>query len=169
MSIGFSWKWTIILLFVVAGFSIFYPSIQGVFTQEGQTSGKIPVLDIEYGKDASEIEQEIFSLINNERAKHSGIGMSLPELTWSNQLYNLAKKHSESMAATGSFEHSDYNLSENIFWAEGYDSDQIGQICFEEWMQSPGHQANLLNKDIRLCGLAILRDNIEWYVTFMAR
>ena len=169
MSIGISWKWTIVLFLVGVCLWQFYPSIQGIFTQEGQTAEKIPVLNIEYGKEASEIEQEIFNLINNERAKYSDIGMSLPALRWSPQLYNLAKKHSESMAATGSFEHSDYKLNENIFWAEGYDSDQIGQICFEEWMRSPGHQANLLNKDIRMCGIAIVRDNIDWYITFLAK
>ncbi len=52
-----------------------------------------------------DIEQETFKLINAIRLEHGK-----HELDWDDHLASLAREHSEYMAQTGEFEHSDYKL-----------------------------------------------------------
>jgi len=89
--------------------------------------------------------------VNQERANNG-----LPALGWSDELNTAAQWHSDDQAAMDSMTHdgsdgtnpgdrvqeAGYNwvtVAENV--AYGY-ADQ--ELCLQEWLQSPGHRANIL-------------------------
>jgi uncharacterized protein YkwD len=92
--------------------------------------------------------QEVFFLVNNERAAH-GLG----PVNWNDQLGSLAQSWSQHMAATGSVGHQNLQaivdsgfggfsvLAENVL--KGSCSMSAGQM-HQAWMNSPPHRANIL-------------------------
>jgi uncharacterized protein YkwD len=93
--------------------------------------------------------QELYYLVNNERAAH-GLG----PLNWNDQLGGLAQGWSQHMAATGSVAHQNLQalldsgavagfstLGENVLAGScGMSAGQMHQA----WMNSPLHRANIL-------------------------
>lgn len=111
----------------------------------------------------SNTEKEIFNLINITR-NYGG----LHTIKWSKNLHSLAQEHSQWMAQTGIFKHSNYNVYENIFYSEGYNLNQIPRTTVEGWLESPGHRANLLNSYISHCGIGIAKNGNKVYITYCA-
>ncbi|KKB34768.1 S-layer homology domain-containing protein [Bacillus thermotolerans] len=110
----------------------------------------------------SELEQQILKLVNEERAKAGA-----PALTLAEDISKVAQKKSEDMAEKDYFDHNsptygspfammeqfglDYTLAgENI--AAGY---QSASAVMEDWMDSPGHRANILNPGYKEIGIGI--------------
>lgn len=100
----------------------------------------------------TEIEKEVFHLINADRQKNS-----LPLLSWDTQLYDAARGHSEDMASENYFSHTGLNGREAIdrIRQAGYDeatsSEIIGagqtnaQQIVDDWMTGNGLREDLLN------------------------
>jgi len=115
-------------------------------------------------KSIEDAEFEVLFLINEERLK-----ADCPTIIWNKYRHEKARAHSEYMAESGNFKHSSLSFYENIFKGIGFDLDEIPEVAVEEWMGSPAHKANLLNKEIKACGIGIAEaDNHIIYVTYMA-
>ena len=121
-----------------------------------------------------EISRQTFELINQER-KAEGI----TPLIWDDSIAMLAATHSQYMADSGIFKHSDYNFTENI--AEGAASN--AEELYNLWRSSPAHHRNYMNRSLqygaigiayRLTNVSIGSINItidmsKGYSTFIAR
>ena len=84
----------------------------------------------------------------------------MPPLVWNDEIAELARVHSQNMAANKFFSHRDLDgltvdgraessgitnwrgIGENIATLQGY-SDPA-PVAVEKWMQSPGHRQNIL-------------------------
>jgi hypothetical protein len=119
----------------------------------------------------SRMEQQLFDLVNHEREK-AGLG----KLEWNDQLAAAALKHSqlldehhnlshqfagepglpERLGATGARFNS---VAENVAEAPDVETAHGGL------MNSPGHRANILNRDYNAIGISIVQDGRELFVT----
>jgi uncharacterized protein YkwD len=109
-------------------------------------------------------EREIIALTNKEReAQH------LTPLKENATLRKVAVAHSENMAKQETLSHElDGQKPEERIKAAGYQYLSIGEnvayndptpaAVLEAWMNSPGHRANILNKDFTEIGVGIARD-----------
>ena len=106
--------------------------------------------------------EQLFALANETRS-HEGRG----KLEWDSALAEAALKHCMRMAAEGPISHhypGEPDLTERTA-AEGAHFSLIeeniavgsypGRI-HQEWLDSPGHRANLLNADINRVGIAVV-------------
>ncbi|MCK6543088.1 CAP domain-containing protein [bacterium] len=115
-------------------------------------------------------EMEVWNQVNVERAK-----VKLPPLVWDKALRSAARQHSREMMALGYFSHtsptaslktvsdrvyrtgaSDASLGENIALHSvdgGYRS--IADQLMKQWMNSPGHRANILKAEFTHIGIGI--------------
>lgn len=111
-------------------------------------------------------EKEAFQLINKKRNE-----LSLPELNWSDEVADMARLHSESMAKNNFFSHSGLDgkqvdgradlagikrwsaIGENIAYNRGYENPI--EIAVEKWLLSRAHRENLLNSRWRETGIGI--------------
>jgi uncharacterized protein YkwD len=123
------------------------------------------------------LERDAFQLINTERS-HAG----LPALKWSDKIAEVARLHSNDMAAMNFFSHKGLDglmvdaraeklnmgpwtaIGENIAFMKGYENPVA--VAIEKWLQSPGHKKNLLNPDWTetAIGLAVTADG-KYYFT----
>jgi len=122
---------------------------------------------------ADQAESDVFDLVNEERAS-AGVN----PLSWSDALYELAKAHSNDMCDRGFFSHINpegedptgrgraghagsytftpivpdpfFGVGENI--AMGQTS--ASQVM-DDWMNSPGHRANILNGSYTHIGVGV--------------
>ncbi|MDO8552414.1 MAG: CAP domain-containing protein [bacterium] len=118
---------------------------------------------------ASQIEAAIFSLSNVERQKNG-----LAPLVVDSSLAQIARTHSADMLAKNYFSHTDLSgcglscrfetahyyyssIAENIHWMSGYNLDASGsaQKIVNDWMNSPGHRANILNGTFTNTGIGV--------------
>lgn len=112
----------------------------------------------------SQAEQDIFRMTNEERAKNG-----LPALAWSDALAAVARAHSQDMVTRNFFSHINpdgldpfdrmrragitYNAAgENIAGAATAD------IIMVNWMNSPGHRANILKTSFGKLGVGVASD-----------
>jgi len=126
---------------------------------------------------AAAIEQQVFALINAERAKNG-----LTELEWSESVAAVARLHSEDMARAKFFSHrgSDgsmvdaradrlglgmwRSIGENIAYMRGYDDP--AELAVQKWMESTAHRKNLLGANWKesAVGVAMTADG-TYYLT----
>lgn len=125
----------------------------------------------------SVLEELIYLRVNNIRRKHE-----FPALKWTSDVAEVARRHSEDMARKGYFAHQNregelvpdrlkkagiaFTVSgENIFKCLNY-PDAV-EKAIEGWMASPGHRANILNKEVTETGVGIfkVKDKSEYYIT----
>jgi uncharacterized protein YkwD len=117
-----------------------------------------------------EIEQAraaTLCLINRERAAHG-----LPALAIDARLTQASQLHSEDMGKRHFYRHDNPDgvgprarvyaqglprygttVAENIHWATGYRA--TPKRIMRDWMDSPGHRANILRKEVTLVGVGI--------------
>ena len=111
--------------------------------------------------------QKLLYLHNVERQKQN-----LRPFELDNKLNEYAQKHSEWMGKKNSMTHSkisvllsDYKtVGENIAWNQ-----QTEQEVTEDWMKSPGHRANILNKKFSKIGFGMAgnsRNQPYWTTVF---
>ena len=109
-------------------------------------------------------ERSIFDLTNKKRAK-----VDAASLKGSKCVDGFAERHAKKMAAEQKMYHQDLGpileacdlnmVGENV--AYGYPT---GKAAMQGWMNSPGHRANILNKDYRVIGVAAYEaKNGAWY------
>ena len=117
------------------------------------------------------VEKEILRQCNVERAK-----VGLVPLTWYEDAYYFTAIRAEE--AKDVFSHTrpnskkwdtvysdagvilDGTCGENLFLSEGYDENSLLDIIVQEWMDSPGHRANILNPGYTKIAIAIHQDGI---------
>lgn len=94
--------------------------------------------------DMHPVEQNIIHYTNIERARHG-----LPPLRIDGGLLHSARRHASWMANSRSLQHTSAMVAENI--AMGQSS---SQQAVRDWMNSPGHRANILNRSYSRVGAA---------------
>jgi uncharacterized protein YkwD len=116
--------------------------------------------------EASETERTLLELTNNARKKEN-----LPLLKFNTTLLKVAREHSANMATQKEMKHElDGKKPSDRLKAAGYRYSRMGEnialgdrqpleTVFRGWMESPGHRANILNKDFEEIGIGVARDN----------
>jgi uncharacterized protein YkwD len=128
---------------------------------------------------ASQIEAMIFSLTNTEREKNG-----LAPLVADPALAQIARTHSSDMLAHQYFNHTDlagcdlscrfaasgysyWSIGENIHMMSGYNlnASDSAQKIVSDWMNSPGHRANMLNASFTRTGVGVAVQGSTIYST----
>lgn len=122
-------------------------------------------------------QERLLTLINDFRQSNG-----LPILTARNDVAAVATTHSKNMHDQNNLNHvldgknpsdrlNDAGIGytamvENVAFNKGY-SDPI-QTCFDGWVNSPGHNANMLSSNVTHAGIGIYySDSKGWWFTFM--
>ena len=125
----------------------------------------------------SQVESEIFRLVNIERKK-AGVNT----LSYSNTMQKYARMKSEDMAVRKYFDHRDTqgNLitenmendgvkysswGENIAYIGGESADVLASEFMRNWMNSPGHRANILSPKFTGIGVGVYKSGNTVYAT----
>jgi uncharacterized protein YkwD len=122
-------------------------------------------------------EYRIFNLINQERTR-----ARLAPFEWDDQLAAVARNYSAQMARERFFDHTDRSgnsvndradragvshwrrIGENLFMCAGIRD--ISSFAVDQWMNSPGHRNNILDRKFNATGIGIARArNGQIYVT----
>jgi hypothetical protein len=126
------------------------------------------------------VENQIYNLVNQERAS-AGLSFLVPE----SRLAAMARQHSEEMAVLNYFDHvspvsgfetlpdrasqasiTDWTgLGENIGMISGISVNILAQTMMDEWMNSPGHRANILKATFTYIGVGVFEDGDEYLFT----
>lgn len=122
-------------------------------------------------------QERLLTLINNYRQSN---GLSI--LTVRNDVETVATAHSKNMHDQNNLNHvldgkspsdrlNDAGIGytamcENVAFNKGY-SDPV-QTCFDGWVNSPGHNANMLSSSVTCAGIGIYYSDAKgWWFTFM--
>ena len=106
------------------------------------------------------VERNIVQKTNAERARHG-----LPPLAIDNSLMGSARSHAQWMARNRVMQHTSAMVAENIASGQSSSGEVVG-----DWMQSPGHRANILNGSYRRIGVAAYRGfdgQVYWVQQFL--
>lgn len=90
------------------------------------------------------IEAQILHYTNLQRQRHG-----LPPLELDERLLKSARAHCQWMCRRDSLQHTTAPVAENIAWGQGSAEEVV-----RDWMNSPGHRANILNRNHRRIGVA---------------
>lgn len=156
------WYFLFCLLFI---YPFFLLNTHAQFTERGQSAVKFETSKTSYAT-AANLERMVFELINQKRAENG-----LLPLIWSVRAAEVARLHSNDMAANNFFGHSGLDgkrvedradrmglrswrrIGENIAYNRGY-SEPAARVV-ESWMRSPGHRNNILNSRWKETGIGI--------------
>ena len=126
-------------------------------------------------------ESEIISLINGFRSSSQNCGgavyPAVPPLAWNDSLGKAAVLHSADMAVHNFFSHtgSDGSSFSQRAYNQGFSGQPYGeniaagsstpQAAFNQWVNSPGHCANMMNNYSNVVGFgeAFKSDSDYWY------
>lgn len=117
----------------------------------------------------SSVEKEILRLVNVERNK-----AGLASLSWYEDAYCFTKTRAtecltkfshtrpDGSAWTTVYTNSGVLLygtcGENLHLAQGYSIEEIAAQTVSDWMNSPGHKANILNASYKQIAIAVVKD-----------
>lgn len=119
--------------------------------------------------DTVKVEQEIFRIVNEERAKNG-----LDPYRYDDRLADLARIHSQNMKNNSFFSHNDHlgmnpsqrkqkfypqllgGIGENIASHYGPTEEQVARNFMTSWMNSPGHRANILSSKYSHIGVGVV-------------
>lgn len=118
------------------------------------------------GTPDSAAEQMMLGLVNRERIRRG-----VPELQWSTELRDVARSHSDDMFRRGYFNHFDPDGKgpDDRARAAGISYGTVGEnlalapsasVAHGGLMDSPGHRANILNKDFHRFGIGVIDGGI---------
>lgn len=125
------------------------------------------------------MEQEVLRLVNQARQENG-----LTPLNWAEDLAAVARAHSRDMIDRSFFSHTNPDglspfdrlknsgirytaAAENIAYGQ-----KTAQAVMDGWMNSSGHRANILNKNVKEIGIGAVKNNngtIYWTQVFVAR
>lgn len=103
----------------------------------------------------SDMEKEIFRLTNEIR-----VSKGLKALKWDTTLHNSARSHTKYMFVNNVFQHTTkYRVAENIILLASPQKVETytAQYLVDKWMASEGHRANILNPNITIMGVGVIR------------
>jgi hypothetical protein len=121
-----------------------------------------------------QVERAVFTLTNNERARH-GLPALLPDET----LDSIAREHSVDMLRRNFFSHTNPDGdspgdrigkahrqlvgegAENVWSGSGYSVAASAAQIVGDFMNSPGHRANILNQEYTHLGVGVAMDGRE--------
>ncbi len=111
------------------------------------------------------VEARILELVNRDRA-----AAGLPALAADDGLRAGAREWSDAMAAAGELSHDDLVLpggartaGENV--AMRTSGSDVGALLHQQFMDSPGHRANVLSDDFSLIGIGVTTTRDATWVT----
>jgi uncharacterized protein YkwD len=90
------------------------------------------------------VEQQMIEQTNAQRAKYG-----LPALVVDQSLEKTARHHTAWMTNSHTLQHSNANVGENIAMGQHTTKEAVN-----DWMNSPGHRANILNSSYKKTGVA---------------
>lgn len=118
-------------------------------------------------------EQTVLDKVNELR---SGLGLS--ELTRVRELDDVARDWSRTMAGRGKISHrpafADHypagwtRAAENVAMRGGGVAEgNVGTLIFDQWLNSPGHYANMVDPDLNYIGIGLfyVPEGNAWYAT----
>ncbi|EQB89975.1 uncharacterized protein YkwD [Clostridium punense] len=126
------------------------------------------------------VEKEILTYVNQERTK-----AGLKPLAWEEAMRPIARYKSNNMLQYNYFEHNTPSLNnaspmdlatkyfkyntngygENIFYSMGYpEATTTAKYLVDQWMNSPGHRANILNSNWTKMGAGVVFSSQGNYV-----
>lgn len=105
-----------------------------------------------------EVEQYIYDYTNEERQERG-----LPTLSYSSRIATAARQHSQSMAQRDELYHGNVqsrypcgyageNAAQNY---DEFDNEDTAEAIVEQWMNSPGHRANILREGYSSIGVGV--------------
>lgn len=103
----------------------------------------------------SDMEKEIFRLTNEIR-----VSSGLNALKWDTTLHNSARSHTKYMFVNNIFKHTTkYRVAENIILLASPQKVETytAQYLVDKWMASEGHRANILNPNLTIMGVGVIR------------
>lgn len=127
-------------------------------------------------KQNSQVEQEVIKLVNQERAK---AGLSPLKYDW--ELARVAKHKSQDMHDRNYFDHNSPTYGSPFSMMKSYGikykaageniakGQRSAQQVVNAWMNSPGHRANILNKDFTHIGVGYVKDGHYWTQMFIKK
>lgn len=121
---------------------------------------------VKNGKVDEKAEQEMFKLVNTERAKEG-----LRPVAFDNKLRDVARAHSQDMFERGYFSHytlegkSPFDRMEDAkiiyqFAGENLALAPSTPLAMQGLMNSPGHRANILNPNFHKIGVGVINGGI---------
>ena len=140
-----------------------------IFTGNGNTN--LPEIS---GAFSAKVEEEIFELVNIERANYG-----LAPVGSNSALSDVARRKSLNMGDLGYFSHTAPNGTTTADWLrnEGqmfsgwgenianFGANATAIEIMNGWMNSPGHRANILNPDFMLLGVGVYLINDRTFAT----
>ena len=125
----------------------------------------VPLTQIAQASPSGTYENSVYSNTNAQRAKHDRV-----RLKGAKCLDVFAERHAKRMADQQRMYHQELGpiikacklstVGENV--AYGYSN---GKAAVTAWMNSPGHRANILNRNYRLIAVGAYQDDDgRWYV-----
>ena len=127
----------------------------------------------------SDMEKSVLSLVNKVRSENG-----LNPLSWADDLANVARAHSKDMIDRNFFSHTNpdglspfdrlknngisyKSAAENIAYGQ-----KTAEAVMEAWMNSAGHRANILSKNVTEIGVGAVKNQngtIYWTQVFVSR
>lgn len=127
----------------------------------------------------SDMEQEVLTLVNKVRSENG-----LSPLAWADDVANVARAHSKDMIDRSFFSHTNpdglspfdrlnnngisfRSAAENIAYGQ-----RTAEAVMDAWMNSSGHRANILNKNVTEIGIGAAKNQngtIYWTQVFVLR
>jgi len=111
-----------------------------------------------------DIEQAIFDHINEDRRSNR-----VPELRWSNSLYNWAKEHTDYLVKNKTVE-----LSESPYWqavirVAGYaTAEQMATGTLKVWKEDASYANHFLNQHADWGAVAVVKSGDVYYITYFS-
>lgn len=125
------------------------------------------------------IANEIFSIVNTERQNRG-----LYKLKYDEKLADVALIHTRNMVEKDFLSHEDREkrspqerveifypeiitgeVGENIGYSQGVHKEDVAKNLMENWMNSPGHRANILSNEYSHIGVGVKKDGSRYYGT----
>lgn len=126
----------------------------------------------------AQVEQAIYKQVNEQRVK-----AGLSPLSHSDTMQKYARMKSEDMAKNNYFDHKDKSgklmsdkmkadgvqysaWGENIAYISGIsDPTELANMFMKNWMNSPGHRANILSPNFKSIGVGVYKSGNKVYAT----
>ncbi|WPF65623.1 MULTISPECIES: CAP domain-containing protein [unclassified Corynebacterium] len=124
--------------------------------QEETVSTSDPNSDPAGAATAEEITAEEINTLTNEVREEHG----LPPLSLDATLNDEAAQWAKTMSTTGIFEHAEGDFSENIHF---HGATISAQNVMQDWLDSEGHRANLLDPEATRMGAGVSHDENGTY------
>jgi uncharacterized protein YkwD len=107
-----------------------------------------------------DVEKQLIDQTNAQRAKYG-----VPPLVVDQSLEKTARSHAVWMTNNRAMQHSNINVGENIAMGQRTTGEAV-----TDWMNSPGHRANILNSSYKRTGVAAFQTSdgtIYWCQQFL--